>query len=99
MLAEVIAGEAFERLQVVNLANQLLAQRAVHFFGIMFSNEFCVFGGLYGGVLLMQVSFLDARKVRFPMLLVIALRRASFWRICGAHADCHPNVEKCCIFK
>ena len=48
MLAEVIAGEAFERLQVVNLANQLLAQRAVHIFSIMFSNEFCVFGALLG---------------------------------------------------
>ena len=86
MLAEVIAGEAFERLQVVNLANQLLAQRAVHFFGIMFSNEFCVFGALLGGVLCMQVSVLDARNVRFPILLVIALRRASFWRIFGARA-------------
>ena len=66
MLTELIASEAEERLQELDLANQLLAAVPCTFFATVFSNGFCVFGALLGQAQAMHGSILDSQNPGFP---------------------------------
>ena len=99
MCAEVIASEAFERLQVLDPENQLLALGPVHFFAIVFSKDFCVFGAILGVNQPMLGSILDSQNVGFPDTFGSWDAMGVPLAYLGARLDWRLNRQKCCIFQ
>ena len=99
MLTEVIASEAFERLQVLDLENQLLALGPVHFFAIVFSNELCVFGAILCVNQPMLGSILDSQNDCFHNTFGSWDAMGVPLAYLGARLDWRLNRQKCCIFQ
>ena len=81
MLTELIAGEAEERLQELDLANQLLAAVPCTFLPLCFPMNFAFLVLPSGRFRPFTGPFLIRKMLEFPTLFGVGMRWVSLWPI------------------